>query len=146
MLLTRWNPWGQSMWGDLNRLQSEVNRIFERYEGGRQEPGVFPAMNLWEDENGYRLEAELPGIELADLEIAVTGPNQLTLKGERKTATIKDRTPHRQERVFGAFVRTVTLPSAIDAEKVDATLEDGVLKLKLPKHESAKPRRIVIKS
>src|SRR5258707_14705871 len=118
MILTRWNPWGPNVWGQFNQLQNEVNRIFERYDGARQEPAAFPPLNLWEDENGYQLEAELPGVELTDLDITVTGPNQLTLKGQRKAIEPKDGAAHRQERIFGNFVRTVTLPTAIDADKV----------------------------
>jgi HSP20 family protein len=146
MLVTRWNPWNPNVWGQLNQLQNEVNRIFERYDGSRQEPDVFPALNLWERDDAFLLEAELPGVDLADLDITVTGPNQLTLKGERKSAGPKGGAAHRQERLFGNFVRTVTLPTAIDADKVDARLENGVLKLTLPKHETAKPRKIAIKS
>lgn len=146
MLLTRWNPWAQNVWGPFNQLQSEVNRIFERYDGSRGEPAAFPALNLWETENGYQLEAELPGIPLKDLEITVVGPNQLTIKGQRTTPEVKDGTPHRQERAFGHFARSVTFPAALDADKVEAALENGVLKLTLPKHESAKPRKIAIKS
>jgi len=146
MILTRWNPWAPTVWGSFNQLQNEVNRIFERYDNGRQESAPFPALNLWENENGYHLEAELPGIELEDLDITVTGPNQLTLKGQRKATELKDSAAHRQERIFGSFARTLTLPTSINAEKVDARLENGVLKLDLPKHEDAKPRKIAVKS
>jgi HSP20 family protein len=146
MILTRWNPWNPNVWGQFNQLQNEVNRIFERYDGARQEPVAFPALNLWENEHGYHLEAELPGVDLADLEITVTGPNQLTVKGHRKAVEPKESAAHRQERVFGKFVRTVTLPTAVDADKVEARLENGVMKLTLPKHEDAKPRKIAIKS
>jgi len=146
MLLTRWNPWAPNVWSQFNQLQNEVNRIFERYDGARQEAVAFPPLNLWETENGFHLQANLPGIEMADLEITVTGPNQLTIKGQRKPVESKDGVAHRQERLFGAFVRSVTFPTAIDAEKVDARLENGVLKLDLPKHEDAKPRKITIKS
>lgn len=146
MLVTRWNPWGTNVWGQLNQLQNEVNRIFERYDDGRQEPAVFPPLNLWENENGFHLEAELPGVELADLDITVTGPNQLTLKGHRKAIELKNGAAHRQERTFGNFVRTVTLPTAVDPDKVEARLENGILRLQLPKHEDAKPRKITIKS
>jgi len=146
MILTRWNPWSPNAWGQFNQLQNEVNRIFERYDGGRAEPAAFPPLNLWENDNGFHLEAELPGIELADLEITVTGPNQLTLKGQRKAVEPKDSAAHRQERLFGSFVRTVTLPTAVDADNVEARFENGVLKLDLPKHEDAKPRKISIKS
>jgi len=146
MILTRWNPWGTNVWGSFNQLQNEVNRIFERYDESRQEPAAFPPLNLWENENGFHLQAELPGVELADLDITVTGPKQLTIKGQRKPVELKGSAAHRQERMFGNFVRTVTLPTSIDADQVDARLENGVLKLELPKHEDAKPRKIAIKS
>jgi HSP20 family protein len=146
MLVTRWNPWSPNVWTPLNQLHKEVNRIFEQYDNGRQEPAAFPPLNLWENEDGFQLQAELPGVEMADLDITVTGPNQLTLKGQRKQAELKDRAAHRQERAFGNFVRAVTFPTAIDADKVEARLENGVLKLTLPKHETAKPRKIAIKS
>lgn len=145
MLLTRWNPWTPSAWNSFNQLQGEMNRIFERFDNSRQETAVFPLLNLWQQGDTYHLEAELPGLDLADLEVAVTGPNQLTLKGERKSATPDGGTPHRQERAFGSFVRTVSLPTDIDADRVDARLENGVLKISLPKHEAAKPRKIAIK-
>jgi HSP20 family protein len=103
-------------------------------------------MKRWEQDDSYQLEAELPGIDLADLDITVTGPNQLTIKGQRKATPPADATPHRQERVFGEFVRTVSVPSMLDADKVDARFENGVLKLTLPKHEAAKPRKITIRS
>jgi HSP20 family protein len=146
MILTRWNPWSPNAWGQFNQLHNEVNRIFERYDSSRQEPAAFPPLNLWENENGFQLDAELPGVEMAELEITVTGPNQLTLKGQRKAVELKDSAAHRQERAFGSFVRTVTLPTAIDADNVEARLENGILKLTLPKHEMAKPRKIAIKS
>ena len=87
---------------------------------------------------------ELLDVDLLD--ITVTGPSQVTIKGERKPAEPKDGTAHRRERIFGSFVRTVTLPSVLDADKVEAKLENGVLKLTLPKHEAAKPRKITVKA
>jgi HSP20 family protein len=146
MLLTRYAPWNPAAWRQFNQLQSEVNRIFERFDHSRQEPAVFPPLNLWEEGDGYRLEAELPGLNLADIEVTITAPNQVTLKGERQALPNSEATPHRQERVFGSFVRTVTLPAEIDADNVDARLDQGVLTLVLPKHQSAKPRKIEIKA
>jgi HSP20 family protein len=144
MFFSRWtmNP----VWRSLNEMQHEMNRVFDRL--GQQPFGVgeFPALNLWEEENALYLEAELPGLELSDLEIFVTGRNQLTIKGERKAPNFEKGVTHRQERGFGKFTRSLTLPFAVDEEKVEARFEQGVLKVRLPKHEAAMPRKIEIKA
>jgi HSP20 family protein len=85
-------------------------------------------------------------LDLEDLEIYVTGGNQLILKGERKLCASAKGVWHRQERTFGAFNRSLTLPFPVEADKVDARLENGVLHLKLTKHESARPRKIPVKA
>lgn len=146
MRLTHWSPWSANAWNQFNALQNEVNRIFERSGGVRPDTAVFPLLNLREHNDVFYLDAELPGLELPDLDVTVTGPNQLTLKGERKPMQPNDGTLHRQERLAGRFVRTVTLPAPIDADKVDARFENGVLKIALPKHEAAKPRKIAVKA
>jgi len=133
------------MW---NQFQNEMGRLFDRWgeEGSRLLSGsVFPPINVWEVNDALEIEAELPGLKLDDLEILVTGNNQLTLKGERKTAVPEKSMRHRQERGFGKFVRTLTLPFAVDPNKVEARFENGVLRLNLAKHESAKARKIVVK-
>jgi len=135
------------VWRSLNEMHHEVNRMFDRW--GTHAFGVpeFPSINLWEESDSLYVEAELPGLALEDLEIFVTGQNQLTLKGERKApATGTGVTQHRQERGFGKFTRTVALPFAVDESKVEARFENGVLKVCLPKHEAAMPRKINIKS
>ena len=144
MFFTRWtmNP----VWRSLNEMQHEVNRVFDRWGHHPFGIGEFPTLNLWEDENALHLEAELPGLDLNDVEIFVTGHNQLTLKGERKPPVVEKGVAHRQERSFGAFTRTLTLPFAVDENAVEARFEIGVLKVRLPKHEAAKPRRIEIKA
>jgi len=147
MKLTRWSPFG-NLWNPLQQVQSEVNRLFDRWAGDERTPGFggFPALNIWEDDAHCFVEAELPGIELKDLEITVTGGNQLTLKGERRTPSLENGVWHRQERAFGTFSRTLTLPFHVDPEKVEARLDNGVLTVKLAKHESAKPRKIAVKA
>jgi HSP20 family protein len=130
----------------LHEMQHEVNRVFDRWGHGPFEFASFPAVNLWEDGDELHLEAELPGLELADLEILVTGHNQLTIKGERKPPMLEKATPHRQERSFGTFALTLTLPYPVDESAIDARFEHGVLKLRLPKHEAAKPRKITVKA
>ncbi len=144
MFLTRWtmNP----VWRTLDEMQHEVNRVFDRW--GRHPFGIgeFPAINLWEEEDALLLQAELPGLQLEDLELFVTGHNQFTLKGERKPPAAEKATQHRQERGFGKFTRTLNLPFAVDENAVEARFENGILKVRLPKHEAAKPRKIAIKA
>lgn len=133
------------VWRSLGDIQHEVNRLFDRWGHHPFGVGEFPALKLREDENALYLEAELPGLELSDLEIFVTGNTQLTLKGERKPPVVEKSVAHRQERGFGKFTRTLTLPFAVDDSGVDARFENGVLMIRLPKHEAAKPRRIIVK-
>ena len=144
MFFTRWtmNP----VWRSLNEMQHEVNRVFDRWGHHPFGIGEFPAINLWEADDALHLEAELPGLELNDLEIFVTGRIQLTIKGERKAPATPKAIQHRQERGFGKFTRTLTLPFAVDENAVEARFENGVLNVRLPKHEAAKPRRIEIKA
>ena len=148
MRATRWQP-ANSVWNQLQQLQQEMNHLFSRWgeDGGRWLglAGGFPAVNVWEDADRVFVEAELPGLDLKDLEIYVTGGNQLTLKGERKANAPEKGLWHRQERGFGKFSRSLTLPFNVDADKVDARFENGVLLVKLPKHESARPRKIAVK-
>jgi HSP20 family protein len=133
----------------MNRLQREMNRLFDSYGlTGDGFPGLavsYPALNIWHDEKAVYAEAELPGMELNDLEIYVTGGNQLTIKGERKQPQFEKGTWHRQERGFGAFTRVVNLPVDVDADKVTASLANGILTITLPKSETAKPRKITVK-
>lgn len=147
MKQSRWSPFG-TLFGPLQQFQSEMNRLFDRWAGDGRGPGVgvHPALNIWEDADHCYLEAELPGIELKDLEITVVGGNQLTIKGERRPVTVEKGVWHRQERTFGAFSRSLELPFHVDADKVEAKLENGVLTVKLAKHESARPRKIAVKA
>jgi HSP20 family protein len=149
MLLSRWEPFG-SMWKEMNRLQREMNQLFHSYGvGGDGWPSFavsFPALNIWQDEGHVYAEAELPGMELNDLEIYVTGGNQLTIKGERKQPKIAKGTWHRQERGLGSFARVVNLPVDVNADRVEARLTNGILNLTLPKSEAAKPRKITVKA
>jgi HSP20 family protein len=151
MRLSRRDPFG-SMWTELQQMQHEMNRLFDRWGGnGGQAPawrqGQFqPALNIWEENETVHLEAELPGLDLKDLEIYVTGGNQLTIKGERKVKTPEKGAWHRQERPIGPFIRTLTLPFPVNSEKVEARLENGVLLIDLAKHESARPRKIPVKA
>ncbi len=143
-----WNQvQGGSAWSQLQQLQREMNRLFDRWgDGGVTGSVSFPAVNVWEQADAIHLEAELPGVSQQDLEVFVTGGNQLTIKGERKVEKLEKAVWHRQERGYGTFVRVLNLPFDVDREKVEARLENGILHVRLAKHEAAKPRKITVKS
>jgi len=105
--------------------------------------GGFPSLNVWEDADVVYAEAEVPGLKAEDLDISVIG-DQLTVKGRRAAVAVDGGTYHRRERNVGEFVRTISLPSEVDADKVEAVLADGVLKISLPKAEAAKPRKVTV--
>jgi HSP20 family protein len=129
---------------EIKRLQRDVNRLFS--EMPRAVGQEYPAINVWSGEHDYILTAELPGIDPAQLDISVVG-DTLTFKGSRDFEALKEgETYHRQERSGGRFSRTLQLPFQIDAEKVTARYEKGVLRLTLPKTAAEKPRKITIKA
>jgi HSP20 family protein len=135
-----------ALWNQLSQFQHEMNRLFDRWGGGAPvAASAFPPVNVWEEDDHVVLEAELPGLQLKDLEIFVTGGNQLTLKGERRPEVPEKGIRHRQERGHGAFQRTLTLPFVVDPDKVEARLEHGLLSVRLAKHESARPRKIQVR-
>ena len=102
-------------------------------------------MNVWEDEANFYVEADLPDVAADKLDITVKEGNRLTLAGERKQSEPANAVWHRQERFAGTFTRELSLPTPVDADKVEARLEYGVLKLTLPKSEAARPRKIAAK-
>ncbi|GIW82177.1 MAG: molecular chaperone Hsp20 [Gemmatales bacterium] len=143
MLMSRWLP--VSPWEEMAQFRREMNRLFDTFaQGWPTLAAAYPALNIWEDEEALYAEAELPGMELDELEIYVTGNDQLTIKGERKRSTDNNWTWHRQERGFGSFTRVVTLPLPVDADKIEAKFKNGVLTIRMPKTEAAKPRKITV--
>ncbi|HXU01209.1 MAG TPA: Hsp20/alpha crystallin family protein [Polyangia bacterium] len=115
---------------------------------GAAEPvaGVFPPMNITQDDDNFYVRAEIPGIKPAEISISALR-NRLSISGKREIPREHDRVSyHRKERPEGAFNRAVTLPSEVDAERVDARYTDGILTLTLPKAEQAKPRQIAVRT
>ncbi len=130
----------------LGQLRQELDRILNDFtRGGRatNTPDSFPAVNMWESGSDLFVEAELPGLKQEDLEVFVSG-NELTIKGNRKESEPAEGSVHRRERGTGAFNRNVRLPVEVDSTKVEANLRNGVLGIKLPKAEAAKPRKIKV--
>jgi HSP20 family protein len=148
MLLSRWQP---SSWSPLREYRDEenrqeLNRVFRRFfaENAPALADSYPPVNIWGDSDSVYAEAELPGMQLDQLEIYVTEGNQLTIQGDRRQREPDKRVWHRLERGFGQFNRTIMLPVKVDADKVEARFDHGVLLVTLPKSEAAKPRRISV--
>lgn len=136
-----------SSWREVNRLQREMNRLFEDYYPSRvRRAPAFPALNVWTNEDGLNITAEVPGVHPEDIDISVVG-DTLTLSGERRPDELKEGARyHRQERGYGSFSRSLQLPYMVDVRKVNATFRDGVLNIELPRAEQDKPRKISVKS
>jgi HSP20 family protein len=134
------------LWSEMGRVHDELSRLFGRRSPFPTMAPAGPAVNVWDDENAVYAQADLPGIDPAKLEVFVTEGNQLTIQGERTAPELPNGVWHRQERAFGQFARQVTLPALVDADKVEAKYEHGVLYLTLPKSEAAKPRKITVKA
>jgi HSP20 family protein len=105
--------------------------------------GAFPLINVFNEGDDFVLVAELPGVKKEDLDVQVRG-DTLRLRGTKKIAYDNAASVHRRERAAGEFDRTLTLPADVDAAKVSAEYRDGVLTLRLPRAESAKPRTVAI--
>lgn len=131
---------------EVQRAQRDLDRAWDHVTRGRTALSTFPAINLREDGEHLFVEAELPGYKQEDLQVHVVGQDQLVIKGERKAAELEKAVCHRQERSFGKFARSLPLPAAVDADKVEAKLEFGILRLKLAKSPSAKAKRINVQA
>ena len=132
---------------DMERLQREMNQLFGSTPASWERVApTYPAMNMWANEESVLLTAEIPGIDIKDLDIQVVG-DMLKLSGERKVEDLpEDARVHRRERGCGKFTRAVQLPFQIDTNKIEAVFENGVLKISLPREEASKPRKITVKA
>lgn len=145
MLSVRFNPWND-MYRELNRMREELEDFLGARTNGRRAPREsFPPLNVWEDDTGFYVEAELPGLALEDLDIALTSDNTLVLRGERKEPQAGQGQWLRRERTYGRFERMVTLPGPVNADQVEASFKQGVLTVRLPKAPELLPRKIEVK-
>jgi HSP20 family protein len=146
MAMVRWNPVR-----DLMQMREEMDRLFQQFvKRGDGEEGTWgqgmwaPPVDIYETDEAFILKAELAGFSKDDLQIELH-ENRLTLRGERKwEPDAKEEQYHRRERAYGRFERSFWLPTSVDAEKIQATFKDGVLELRIPKSETAKPKQIPI--
>ena len=133
--------------------QRMFNRLFDQSfngwpfgEDATLNSSWAPACDVFEDKEGIRIVAEIPGVKPEDVKISLEN-NTLTLRGEKKqVAEDKSEQVHRYERSFGVFERSFGLPTTVDAEKVEAAYSNGLLTVTLPKVERAKPREIQVKA
>lgn len=141
------------MFRELDNLRREVDEAFRNVGLGRvmvpqflTGPGArrFPLVNISEDATEIRVEALVPGVDAKGIELSVLR-NTLTLAGERKAPeSEKNHVLHRNERGFGKFSRTIELPAEVDSGRVSAQAVNGMLVVKLPKAEAAKPKKIAV--
>jgi HSP20 family protein len=146
MTLVRWHRAR-----NVHTMQNDMNRMLNAFFGGprrdRRTPSRvswMPALDLSESDEAFTLKVELPGFSKDDVQVEIKD-DRLILRGERKRETdVQAARYHRVERAYGFFRRSFMLPTAVDADKAEATFKDGVLKLTLPKAEEAKPKAISI--
>jgi HSP20 family protein len=133
---------------NMLRLQQELDRYLRNpaFQLGVSGSGAFPPVNIFDDGEGTVVFAELPGIDPASLKISGQN-NTLTLSGERKREEAgATRGHHRRERPFGEFSRSIQLPEHLDMAKATAKYDNGILRIHIPKAESARPRQIQVEA
>ncbi|MGQ9920784.1 MAG: Hsp20/alpha crystallin family protein [Desulfobacca sp.] len=147
MDIMEWKPFRE-----ITRLRSEMDRLWDDYFGsGRKglrptEGTWLPSVDVSETADKVVVKAEVPGMDAKDIDISLSG-DLLTIKGEKKTEREeKEENYHLVERSYGSFSRSLRLPVAVDADKIEATYKQGVLTITCPKKEEAKAKLIEIKA
>ncbi len=152
--MERWRPRSLRTWDPTE----EMERFFEDplfanwpffRAVWRRAPGEemawAPAIEVYEKDNNFVVRAELPGVKKDDVDISITG-DTLTIKGERKTSKeVKNEDYYRCESRYGSFSRSITMPAAVDSKKIDASYENGILEIHVPKAKEAMPTKVEIK-
>jgi HSP20 family protein len=146
MTFVRWNPFSE-----VSLLQNQMNRLFDNalqpWPGDSNGTTHWtPATDIYETENELVVTLDLPGVDPKMVDIRVEN-SVLTIRGERHFEETQNKDSfHRVERSYGAFARSFTLSSSVDADKIRANYKAGVLNITLPKAEAVKPKRIQIAS
>jgi HSP20 family protein len=153
MLTTQWDPFQDLRSTQDERTQTQMDRLFADALGlhgqwqsatGASTRAWAPALDISERKDAYAVTVELPGVKLDDLEITLED-GLLTIQGERHFVhDSSEEQFHRVERSSGAFRRSITLPAHVMADEVNASMEDGVLRILVPKAEEARPKRIQV--
>ena len=153
MLRTQWYPFQDLRGAQEERARIQMDSLFAHALGlhgqgqsatGASTPAWAPALDIAERTDAYLMTVELPGVKLDDLEITLED-GLLTIQGERQfTSESSEEQYHRVERRSGGFRRAITLPAHVTADEVEASIEDGVLRILVPKADEAKPKRIQV--
>ncbi len=148
MAIIRWTQPNPPM-RDLVTMHEEMNRLFDNVFGGPQGArsafDFAPVVDIEENPEQYEIHADLPGCTQKDVKVHVMG-DTLTIRGERHQETREKANALRNERVYGTFERSFTLPAPVRADQVRATFKDGVLDIVVPKAEEARMREVEIKA
>jgi HSP20 family protein len=140
MSVSRWDPFQ-----DLLAIQDEMNQLFGRAAGQASRRTWAPALDISERKDAYVVTVEVPGVKADDLDITLED-GLLTIQGERHfTQESTEQQFHRVERRYGSFRRSITLPSQVQADAIEASFEDGVLEVIVPKAEEARPKKITVR-
>lgn len=144
MKLVRWDPFQE-----LAALSSRYNRSLDNPFPANTEDSFgawVPPVDIFERQDHLVIRAEVPGLNREDMDVRIEN-GVLTLHGERKRETeVSEDNAFRMERIYGAFTRSFSLPTTVDATKVAATYKDGVLEISVPKVETAKPKKVEIRA
>jgi HSP20 family protein len=136
---------------DLLSIQDQMNRAFDRVFGrpgehGAPTPAWAPPLDVADHKHAYVVTVEVPGVSPYDIDVTLEG-RMLTIQGERRQPQDSaDRQYHRIERRYGSFRRSVLLPGKVQADGIEASAADGVLRVVVPKAEEAKPRTITVRA
>jgi HSP20 family protein len=146
---TLWRADVPATWNDMFTTRREIDRVFDRFFGQAGVVGPWsPVVDVRETKDAIEVLAELPGLRLEDVEVSIEN-NVLTIAGEKKQEITEGEAEseyHLVERHCGRFERSFTLPRTVDAGKIGARFENGLLTVTLPKAEAAKPRRVEIRA
>ena len=146
MQLVKFNPWN-----DMMHLGNKLHRMLDdtafpaRYGDREHTRGRWlPAVDVYETDDAYVVNAELPGMKKDDISIDVKD-GILTVRGERRSETeVKEKRYYRKERVFGSFQRSFSLPEGVESEKITAEFKNGMLTVSIPRPEEKKPKQITV--
>ena len=138
----RFNPW----W-ELENLSKEMEKIVDTIKSPENRPrvsfgGFNPRVDITEDEKNIYFEIEVPGVRKEDVKVKVSDDNIISIQGEKKLEKKEDesKTFYRNERQYGDFNRSFQLPELVDATRIEAKYENGILNLSVPKLEPVKPK------
>jgi HSP20 family protein len=149
--MTRWDPFqdlrsAQDEMAQMSPMLAHALGLHARQQGSGGATAWAPALDISERKDAYLVTVELPGIKPEDLDITMED-GLLTIQGERQfTQESSEQQFHRVERRYGAFRRSITLPAQVQAEQIEATADNGMLQIMVPKMEAAKPKRIQVRA